>query len=238
VLGHKVGCWAAGLSPSRPLVLLCGGIVSAKEQWAPALLVLRRMGFAGVVTELPGVGENPLRYDAQSWRMLPGILDGVADRADVTRTYAMALSFSGHLALRAAAADRRIRGVVTAGAPVRAFFTDTAWQAALPSVTVRTLQHLAGTMPSASWAIPHGLLAGLDIPVATTVSNRDEIIPADDVDALRAEVGRLWLAENDDVHGSPHHVRRTRLWSTHAVLRMHGGPALPRFALRALLAFH
>ena len=62
--GGRIRCWTYGLSARRPrpLLLVCGGIVSTKEQWAPALAGLGRLGFAGVVTELPGVGENTLRY--------------------------------------------------------------------------------------------------------------------------------------------------------------------------------
>jgi esterase FrsA len=239
ILGEKVDCWAAGLSSGdpRPLVLLCGGIVSSKEQWAPALSALRKLGFAGVVAEMPGVGENPLPYNADSWRMFPAILDAVEDRSQVSETYAMALSFSGHLALRSAAEDSRFRGVVTAGPPVRDFFLDANWLARLPGITIRTLERLTGlsaaALPAALavWAIPLDQLAALDIPVACTASKRDEIIPSGDVAALRDNVEHLWLAENDDVHGSPHHVAQTRLWAMHSILRMRGGPTLPRLIL-------
>ncbi|MTD58510.1 alpha/beta hydrolase [Amycolatopsis sp. RM579] len=237
VPGGRVRCWAAGLSATRPrpLVLLCGGIVSVKEQWAPALLALRRMGFAGVVAELPGVGENPLPYDADSWRMFPAVLDALAGRADVSHTYAIALSFSGHLALRCAAEDVRLRGIVTAGAPVAAFFTDLEWQRRLPAITAETLRHLIGRLPPADWALPREALTALTIPVAATISTRDEIIPPADGDALRTAIRLSWTTEHDDVHGSPHHVRQTRLWSMLAILRMHGAPVLPRLALGTAL---
>jgi len=44
------------------------------------------------------------------------------------------MSFSGHQALRCAMDDSRIKGVITVGAPIREFFTDTAWQKDLPKV--------------------------------------------------------------------------------------------------------
>jgi hypothetical protein len=241
--GGRVACWASGMSGAepRPLVLMCGGIVSTKEQWAPALAAVARFGMAGVVTEMPGVGENGLRYDAESWRMLPGILDAVAHRAQVATTYAMALSFSGHLALRAAAEDRRIRGVVTAGAPVHAFFTDTVWLKNQPQVTADTLARLTGTpvesLPDllAPWALSPGLISSLDIPVACTASRRDEIIPADDVRFLHDHARRLELVQHDDVHGSPRHVVETRLWALLSILRMHGVRDLRTGALRGVL---
>ncbi|MFB4304488.1 alpha/beta hydrolase [Actinomadura sp. GTD37] len=241
--GGRVRCWSAGLSDAapRPLVLICGGIVSIKEQWAPALSLIGRLGMAGVVTEMPGVGENTLRYDAGSHAMFPAILDAVAGRADVDRTYALALSFSGHLALRAATEDRRIRGIITGGAPISAFFTDAAWQAQVPRITMDTIAHLAGVPPERlaetlrPWALDPAALAALDVPVACTASLRDEIIPAEDVRLMRTHLRRLDLVENDDVHGSPRYIAATRVWGALSVLRMHGARNPQRLVLGTLL---
>ncbi|HVQ95507.1 MAG TPA: alpha/beta hydrolase [Mycobacteriales bacterium] len=240
--GSKVGCWATGLSTSepQPLLLVLGGIVTVKEQWAPLLASAGRLGLAAIVTELPGAGENPLRYGPDSWTMLSALLDAVADRADVQRSYAMALSFSGHLALRCALADPRLRGVITVGAPVADFFTDVAWQRGLPRITVDTLAQLTGT-PAADlpgslsdWALTNGQLASLRIPVSYTASRRDEIIPAADVQRLRRQVPRLRLVENDDEHGSPRHTAETQLWCIAELLRMRGGQLAQRGVLRSL----
>ena len=228
--GGRVVCWATGLSARRPrpLVITCGGIVSPKEQWAPALAAVRRFGFAAVVLEMPGVGENTQLYDTDSWRLLPALLDAIGPAACTRQTYAMSLSFSGHLALRAAAEDRRIRGVVTVGAPVAAFFTDQRWISGLPKLTLDTLAHHtglpAGNLPEAlaPWALSDELLAGLDIPVGYTASLRDEIIPPADPALLRAQVRRLDLRRYDDVHGSPSHIGQIRLWALASILRMHG----------------
>jgi pimeloyl-ACP methyl ester carboxylesterase len=221
-------CWAAGLSATdpKPLVLVMGGIVSLKEQWAPILLQAEALGMAMLVAELPGVGENTLPYDAGSWRMLSAVLDAVAKRADVTRTYAVANSFSGHLALRCACEDPRIRGIVTTGAPVTEFFTDAAWQRQLPTITVDTLARLTAT-PAAGlhgvlreWALTEAQLAGLDIPVAYTASLRDEIIPAGDTEMLRKHVRALTVNEFDDVHASPAHVEETMRWTVESLFAM------------------
>jgi esterase FrsA len=241
--GGRVRCWAGGLSATdrKPLVLFVGGTISIKEQWAPNLRLARRLGLTMLVTEMPSVGENTLRYDAGSWRMLPAVLDAVADRADVSRTYAVAVSFSGHLALRAAANDPRLRGAVTAGAPIREFFTDPAWFAALPRITVDTLAHLTAT-PAAElpahfargWALDPQTLAGLDIPVCCTAATRDEIIPPGDVALLRDHVRELYYNEFDDEHGSPRHVAENRLWVVESLLRIRGGRG-PQRALLGLL---
>ncbi len=232
--GGDLVCWAGGLSAAepKPLLLVTGGIVSVKEQWAPVVLQAAQLGMAVVVTELPGVGENSLVYDRDSWRMLPAVLDAVADRADVSRTYALANSFGGHLALRWAGRDARLRGIVTSGAPVSVFFTDGAWQRRLPRITRDTLARLTGVAPGddgalgavlADWALTPQELSALDIPVCYSASLRDEIVPAGDPAFLRRHVRRLTLNEFDDVHGAPGHVQQTVEWTFGSLLAMRDG---------------
>lgn len=239
VRGARVRCWARGLSARerRPVLVMCGGIVSIKEQWGPALTAITRLGLAGVVVELPGVGENPLRYDADSGQLFSAVLDEIAGRADVSACYLLAFSFSGHAALRCALADRRIRGVVTAGAPVSQFFRDHEWQAGLPRITVDTLEHLTGTPVGelASWALTEHELASLDIPVGYAASARDEIIPAADPALVAAHVRDADLVVHDDVHGSPGFIAPTRLWAVHTILRMRGGRPAHRAVVGAAL---
>lgn len=226
--GRRFACWSSGLSADRPLpvLLIMGGIVTPKEEWAPVLAGLRRFGMAGIVAELPGVGEHRQRYDADSWRMISAVLDAAAGRAQVDQTYALALSFSGHLALRCAVNDPRIRGIVTVGAPVSAFFTETSRP--LPAITRDTLCRLTGLAEEElregmrDWALTEQELAKLDIPVHYLASDRDEIIPAAETEILERCVADLSLRRNDDVHGSPAHTAQTRLWSMLSVLRMRG----------------
>lgn len=228
ILGGRVGCWAIGLDaePAGPLLLISGGIVSIKEQWAPVLLAARQLGLSGLVTEMPGVGENTLRYTQESWRMIPAILDAVRERADVTRSYLMALSYSGHAAFRAALADTRIRGIVTAGAPVRDAFASADWVRGLPRVTLSTLAHLTGTpadeLPGllSGWALSDAQLAELPVPVHYVASSRDEIIPPADLRTLRQHVRDLHVIEHDDVHGAPAHAALTRQWMIGALSQM------------------
>jgi esterase FrsA len=221
--GGTVRCWSSGLSADapKPLLVIMGGIVSIKEQWAPVLLGLGGLGVAGVVAEMPGVGENPLPYDRDSWQFLPALLDAVADRADVSRTYLLALSFSGHMAIRAALADRRIAGIVGAGAPIHDFFTDVSWP--VPKITVDTLAHLTGAKSALDamrdWAVTDAELSALDIPLRHITSLRDEIIPPGDGQRLRL-VRDVEVLEHDDVHGSPDHFTETRMWAMLSLYRM------------------
>jgi pimeloyl-ACP methyl ester carboxylesterase len=227
--GGRVRCWTSGLSADRPrpVVLVMGGIVTVKEQWAAMLPALRRLGLAGIATEMPGVGENTLRYDAKSWQMVPALLDAVADRADVSRTYALALSFSGHLALRCAVDDPRIRGVITVGAPISDFFTRPE-RPMVPKITLATLAHLTGGGAAGladrmgDWALTDEQLAALEVPVRYVASRRDEIIPAGEVARLRRHVRDLRVLEHDDVHAAPRHTVETQLWMLRALIRMCG----------------
>ncbi|WP_432969501.1 alpha/beta fold hydrolase [Dactylosporangium sp. CA-233914] len=238
----RVRCWATGLSAARPrpVLLMMGGIVTIKEQWGPTLPFFGKAGFATVVTEMPGTGENEQTYGPRSWRMIPELLDRIADRADVDRTYVTALSFAGHMALRAAADDPRVAGVVTAGAPVRAFFHDRTWLAGLPDITTDTLAHLTRTTWDdlvdgfAGWALSDEQLTAVRVPVAYVVSRRDEIIPPAEIADLRRHLRDLDSIENDDTHGSPNHATSSRLWTVAAVLRMRGDRDLRRAVVSAL----
>ncbi|MER6015803.1 alpha/beta fold hydrolase [Streptomyces bluensis] len=231
VLNHPDGtfaCWASGLDTGRPrpLVLIMGGIVSVKEQWAPLLPRLARLGYAAVATEMPGVGENTLRYHADSWRLLPFLLDQLADRSRVTRTSVLGLSFSGHLALRAAAEDARIHSIHTVGAPVAGFFTDPDWWPRVPGITVDTLCRLTGAPGHdelrarlGDFALGPEVLRAVDVPVGYVVSSRDEIIPSTERELLGSLLPQVRFKEFDDVHGSPAHLGSLRKWLIGSLLR-------------------
>lgn len=236
ILGGRVGCWGGWLDdkPSRPLLLIIGGIVSTKEQWAPVLLAARELGLAAVITELPSVGENTLRYTPESWEMIPAILDALRGRADVTRSYVMAMSYSGQAAFRAAPEDTRIQGIVTVGAPVLEAFSNAAWVRALPRVTIDTLAHMTGAAADAlprrlpGWALSGSQLAAISVPVYYVASSRDEIIPPGDLRLLRRYVRDLNVLEHDDVHGAPAHAVLTRQWMIDAVRQLaEAGASVP-----------
>jgi esterase FrsA len=240
--GGRVSCWATGLSRTepKPLLLIMGGIVSIKEQWAPLLTQLGKLGLAGVVTEMPGVGENTTPYTAESWQLISAIMDAVSDRADVSSTYAMALSFSGHMALRCSVRDRRIKGIVTVAAPVSDFFAEAGTQNKLPGITVSTLAHLTRLEPSAvsdhmrDWGLTADELSAVGIPVYYVASRRDEIIPEGDLRFLRDHVSRLHVLEYDEEHAAPRYAAETRAWVMLSILRMSGSGLLQRAALTSV----
>lgn len=232
--GQRVPLWFSAPDHRRPLLVVMGGIVSIKEQWGQLLPAAGRLGMAVAVAEMPGVGENPLTYDAESWRIFPALLDGLSVRADTDRAYLLALSFSGHLAMRAATRDQRIRGIASVGPPVSEFFRDRQWWAKLPRTTTRTLAHLTGVAEAeladhvTDWGLTGAELSALSIPVHSVASARDEIIPPADVDLLRTGVAGARIAVHDDVHGSPRHLVATKLWSMASILTMRGTGIAPR----------
>jgi hypothetical protein len=238
----EFACWAAGVGARRPrpLMLVMGGIVSVKEQWAPILARADSLGVAIVVTELPGVGENGLTYRAGSHRMVTAVLDALAGRADVRRTSAVALSFGGHLALRAALGDDRVRAVATVGAPLRHFFLDRDWQSRVPAVTVHTLAHLTGCKPAdvfdaiRPWALSEDELARLRIPVTYAATLRDDIVPLTETGALLNDpLAPHQVLLLDDEHGAPAELARVRVALLRAALRASGADPLRRAALAA-----
>lgn len=238
--GGRAAAWAAGPEPRehRPLLLVIGGIISVKEQWAPFLRAARRLGVAVVVTEMPAVGENTGTYGPHSTELIPELLDALGAHACAAGVEVVALSFAGHLALAAAAHDPRITGVHTVGAPVAGVFADPETWRNLPATTRATLAHLtgedgssagedgaAGDGPDAAvrkrlapMALRPDDLAAVRVPVRYVASRRDEIIPRREWERLAVALPDFTWVEFDDVHGSPAHLTDTRLWLLRGVL--------------------
>ncbi|BBG01408.1 MULTISPECIES: alpha/beta fold hydrolase [Pseudonocardia] len=234
--GGRVGCWTTGLDPavdpppgpSRPLVLVLGGIVSIKEQWAPLLTGMRRLGLPVVVTELPSVGENTVRYGPAATDLIPQLLDRLGPHACRRGVHVIGLSFGGHLALAAAPDDPRIASILTVGAPVHRLFADRALWPLLPRTTTATLEHLTGTRGAdtpallSSMALSPDALGRVRIPVRYVASRRDEIVPRSEWELLARHLPDLEWVEFDDVHGAPAHLADTRLWLVTRLLRQCG----------------
>jgi len=173
--------------------------------------------------------------------MLSAVLDLLRGHADVTHTYVIGRSFGGHMALRCAVDDARIRGVIAANAPVSRFFADRAWQGTLSRITLDTLAHITGTTAETvgshmrDWALSDPQLASLQIPVCYLVSRRDEVVPGSELSVLRNHVRHLYVYENDDLHCSPRHATETCLWAALWVLRMRQVRGLRRAAIGSAL---
>lgn len=232
--------YGAGLerAATTPALVVVGGIISTKEQWAPLLAMSRRERLPIVVTELPGVGENTVRYTPESASQLSDLLDDVGA---CRGAYVLAMSFGGHLALRCAARDPRIRGVATVGAPIDAFFRDPCFEQRVPLLTRRTLGHVTGleerdvAQAAPRFALGEEELTGLQIPVHYIASSRDEVVPFADAIAVAQRLSNSSVVEFDDVHGSPNHVREVRASLALAIMRMRGLSGMRPRILEAFL---
>ncbi|GAB5905394.1 alpha/beta hydrolase family protein [Mycobacteroides chelonae] len=214
------------------LLVVCGGIVSIKEQWFTLFGLGRRLGLAVLLTELPGVGEHDVAYGVDAPERFSALLDSVAGRQPFQSAFAMAMSFGGTVALKAAARDSRIGGLLSVGPPIRHFFQDREWW---PRVPQTTKDALAVTTRMSEQALPEALaplaledseLAAIDAPVTAVASLRDEILPTADPLLLRAKVPSARVVAYDDVHGSPRHLLDTRLL-TFAALTEFSSPRRP-----------
>lgn len=215
--------YATGLDQNWPVLVVCGGIVSIKEQWQRFLLLSKRLKLCIVITEMPGVGENALRYTSDSWTMFPQIIDSLEGRADTQKCHLMAMSFSGHLALLAAATDSRICGITTVGAPIVDFFRQYS-EDTIPMVTRYTLSHLTGLTQGAlylqipSWQIDIEKTPKLTIPVYYLQSEYDEIIPLSEIASLNKIALNTQVYRLPDVHGSPNNMHLVAPWALTSIL--------------------
>lgn len=225
--GRVVPFYVSGTpGPESPLVIVMGGIVSLKEQWYRTLVDGPKLGFAVAVADFPGVGENELPFEPDSYQYLNALLDFFASAEREFRAIVVGISFSGHLALRQAARDRRIRGVIVSGTPLKYFFQSAEWLGQVPRTTLDTLAHVSKVAPDrlrnelSDYVCPESELARLTMPVSAVVSLRDEIIPPEDARYLERHVPHLTALHVDDVHGGPHYIGAIRRFIAYNLVRM------------------
>jgi 2-polyprenyl-6-methoxyphenol hydroxylase-like FAD-dependent oxidoreductase len=210
-----------------PLVVVVGGIVSLKEQWAPFLGLGPRLGCGVAVVDFPGVGEHPGRYDRSSADLFSAVMAAVPE-CDTDRTLLLAPSFGGHLALMAAGDDRRIARIVTVDAPLADLFEGPRVVERLPLITAEALRRACGVeaadLPAAlaALALRPDDLSGVTARVDAVVSDHDEIVPGSDWRTHGAILPEARVVRFDDVHGAPRHLRHVRLITLKAILELTG----------------
>lgn len=211
-LGNKSFSFYTGyLDPSKPCLLVIGGIVSLKEQWKVFLSAGKKMGFSVIITEFPGVGENKLQFDENCSEMLGAILDSLSGKAKVDNTYIVGMSFGGQLAIKHAIKDERIKGITTVGAPLNKFYENLS-KGSIPAITLDTLAHICRKsieeIPfyGKKLALTKDEVRSIKIPITYVFSNKDEIIPQTEKQFIIENISNLKLIEFDDIHGSPNHL--------------------------------
>ena len=202
---------------NAPLLIVIGGIVSIKEQWARILLLSKKLNYSIVLMEMPGVGENNCKYHKNSYTIFSKIIDSLENRTITDKVHIIAMSFGGNMALKCAAYDSRIQSIFTVGAPLHHFFVNKHWWAIVPSITKKALSHLCKCDESDlfetlnEFSLSPSELSNITIPVHYVSSKKDEIIPATEIHFFKNCAKNKLIYEFDDIHGSPHHMKEIQL---------------------------
>jgi len=105
-----------------PVVLQWGGVDGWKEDRQPASRALNRLGVATLSIDMPGTGENPIRYiDPRAQASFSAWIDYLVRRPDIdgSRIAVWGGSFGGYWAARMAYVEaKRLRGAVFQGGSV------------------------------------------------------------------------------------------------------------------------
>ncbi len=232
--------FSKGKRQNAPLVILMGGIVSLKEQWGGFLKLGAKIGAAIAIADFPGMGENTLTYDRSAAALYGAIMADVQHDCDTSRTLIIAPSFGGHLAVLHSLKDPGVQGIVTIGAPLRAFFTETSTKVAMPGITRFALSVALGCGQAAvddrlsALALSENELKAVSVPLHYVAALDDEIIPASEWTAAQRLVPQFHLHAFKDVHGAPHHLTETRLLILSILLRHTGRAILSRFLTQIL----
>lgn len=184
----------AGVEPA-PLAVLLNGLSTSKEEtigWAEPFLW---QGIAVLALDWPGTGESVLRTapTADCVDLGDGLVALAAEHAlDPRRVGLVGLSLGGALAVRIAAADRRIAAVVAVTPPYDA----RPWLPLLPPPVLAQVRRLAGADADLDALAARFSLAGavaqrLRSPLLVFGAGRDLLVPPADAVRLAAAAGSV-----------------------------------------------
>jgi esterase FrsA len=210
-----------------PVVLHWGGVDGWKEDRLRAAAFILRAGLASLTIDMPGTGENPVRYgDPAAERTFTAWLDRLAQRRDLdgSRVAVWGGSFGAYWAARLAHTQaKRIKGAVfhggnvhygfqekwlvpafTTGGATYLFGAGSLLEARGAAMGTTTLEEFLKVVPALS-LLDIGLLDGPSAPILGINGKLDDQAPVDDIYLLME-------------HGSPkeariypkgHHMGRT-----------------------------
>ncbi|MFL7889545.1 alpha/beta hydrolase [Enterobacter pseudoroggenkampii] len=198
---------------SKVTVIICGGIISLKEQWIRALKTFNKLGCSIVLYEMPGVGENREAYDNKSLNLFSHIIDSIGF-ADDEICHVVGISFSGYFALKDTCTDARIKSITMIGTPLVDFFHDRQSFDRSPEITKDILAYLISQKHPLKDSqnslynfldehFPRINIIRNDIAIYYSQSKFDEVISANEVQALVKGFDDIYLLLLPDEHGSP-----------------------------------
>jgi 2,6-dihydroxypseudooxynicotine hydrolase len=176
-----------------PVVIMCMGLDSAKEEMDAYEIVFLARGMATLVFDGPGQGEAeyelPIRGDYET--PVKAVVDWVEGCAqlDSTRTGLWGVSLGGYYAPRAAAFEKRIKACIALSGPYD--FGD-CWDG-LPELTRETFR-VRARCKTQNEARTHaatlslkGVAANISCPLFVVAGKQDRIVPWQDAERLAHE---------------------------------------------------
>jgi 2,6-dihydroxypseudooxynicotine hydrolase len=177
------------------VVVLIPGLDSVKEELHFYGDDFLRRGMAVLAMDGPGQGElefdHPMRFDYEV--PLGRVFDYLAERRDLdaSRIGAMGVSFGGYYALRAAACDGRLRGVIALATGYR--FVD--YFDRVPSLTRQALVHRLHARDEAEARTRlerfdlHGVVERISCPALLIMGRKDRLFPAEAAEEMARDAG-------------------------------------------------
>ncbi|MGH8619631.1 MAG: alpha/beta hydrolase family protein [Burkholderiales bacterium] len=200
----------AGTGQYRPpLVIMCMGLDSAKEEMEAYEATFLARGVATLAFDGPGQGEGehdwPLRGDYEA--VVKAVVDFVETRADVdaARVGLWGVSLGGYFAPRAAAFEKRVKACIALSGP---FDWHAAWEQ-LPALSQETFRVRS---KSKTLADAHeytrklslvGVAKNITCPLFVVAGQQDRLVPWQDAlrlaDEASGPVVRLFIEDGNHV---------------------------------------
>ncbi|MER2472838.1 alpha/beta hydrolase [Photorhabdus laumondii] len=231
---------------TKDIVIICGGIISLKEQWISALDIFHSLGFTVILTEMPCVGENEINFNIESFNMFSDILN-VIDFSHENRCHLLAMSFSGYIALKNSCIDDRINAITMVGTPIYDLYHNVKAFKNLPKITkdvlinninknnqekIYTDDELFNLLHSKFSPIEK---ANKDLKVFYLQSKYDEIISLTETSHLENKCSFFNKLCLPDVHGSPNYHKTVVFYIIWSVLKSMNNKAYARTLLIAMI---
>lgn len=180
-----------------PCVILLGGLESTKEESLLFENMCLRRGLATLAFDGPGQGEMffQVRFRADFELFTSTVVDYLHTRPEIDagRIGILGRSLGGHLAVRSAALERRLRACVAWGS----LYDLRHWDS-IPELTRRGFVYIAGLADPEEarefyrTAVDlEGVAQRMRCPLYVLHGARDEVLPGDHVERLRAATARV-----------------------------------------------